>query len=373
MPVTGSPELCPNAFCQGHVMGDRAGRNCTTTYACGAGTFTKALNDSVPHELLVRTRTAADKRWKFVEGYPGLAAYCWNKKLATVLARFLGGFIKDNAMDGICELLPCHQRLTAPTAAPLLTAMHTADLDGYAEADRVRIGAEHCDVVDHGTYSTHLHMDAPKHTPNLQWKAEPGPDSIKKQTGRCGYDGKEPCNMTEMMETCDAIDGCAGFNSNGWLKQGPLNASLLEKTSTAVTDNTSFYLRNGSSVTCEWDFDGDGKPDSPTQHEGMYWSWRSAFVAMIRQILGEDAVIVANSGGGLSDPSLSGLSIEMESCTAGRGGIEHCANALEGQEAATKAAGRTPLSVRCTQARVSQVWFLDTDSVFELAARRCFG
>ena len=34
----------------------------------------------------------------------------------------------------------------------------------------------------------------------------------------------------------------------------------------------------------------------------------------VRKILGEDAIILANSGGAVSDPSLSGITIEMESC-----------------------------------------------------------
>ena len=34
----------------------------------------------------------------------------------------------------------------------------------------------------------------------------------------------------------------------------------------------------------------------------------------MRKILGEDAVILANSAGAVSDPSLSGITIEMESC-----------------------------------------------------------
>jgi hypothetical protein len=46
----------------------------------------------------------------------------------------------------------------------------------------------------------------------------------------------------------------------------------------------------------------------------MYWAWRPAFVAEVRKILGEDAVILANSAGAVSDPSLSGITIEMESC-----------------------------------------------------------
>ena len=98
-------------------------------------------------------------------------------------------------------------------------------------------------------------------------------------------------------------------------------------------------------MTCEWDYDGDGVPDPPSVHAGMYFAWRSAFVAMIRQILGDEAIILANSAGAVSDPSLSGLTIEMEACTGGRAGIQHCADALEGQKVATEAAGRTAISV----------------------------
>ena len=57
------------------------------------------------------------------------------------------------------------------------------------------------------------------------------------------------------------------------------------------------------------------------------------------------AVILANSAGAISDPSLSGITIEMESCVGGAAGVQHCADTLEGQRAATLAAGRTPLSV----------------------------
>jgi hypothetical protein len=65
----------------------------------------------------------------------------------------------------------------------------------------------------------------------------------------------------------------------------------------------------------------------------------------VRKVLGEDAIILANSAGGVGDPSLSGITIEMESCTGGDAGIRRCADALEGQKAATEAAGRDAHSV----------------------------
>ena len=42
---------CP--CCTGHVMGDLPGRNCTTTYACGAGSFTDALAAALPPQAFV--------------------------------------------------------------------------------------------------------------------------------------------------------------------------------------------------------------------------------------------------------------------------------------------------------------------------------
>jgi hypothetical protein len=315
MPLYANENVCP--FCTGHVMGDKAGRNCTTTYPCGRGTFTDALNATVPHELLIRRRTGKDKNWVLVEAYPGLAAYCWNSKLAPLLAKFLGGWLAGHGFDGLY-------------------------LDGYVEADRIHIAttAPTCSVVDVGQYTGPLmHLDTPDNVTNL----------APHLGGKCGF-GAAPCNITDLKLLCDKTDNCGGFNSNGWLKAGPLTKDMLIQTSTAVKDNSSFWLRNGSAVTCEWDYDGDGQPDTPLEHavrhshgdaapklgllanatselrhlttshlvpsrvQGMYWAWRPAFVAEVRKILGDDAVILANSAGAVSDPSLSGITIEMESC-----------------------------------------------------------
>ena len=177
--------------------------------------------------------------------------------------------------------------------------------------------------------------------------------------GKCGY-GHKPCNISALKAECDATNGCGGFNSNGWLKQGPLNASSLHRTPSAVEDNSSFFLRSSATLTCEYDYDGDGEADSPTEHAGMYWAWRSAFVAALRQRMGEKALIFANSAGAVSDPSLSGVTIEMESCTGGKAGVQHCSDALEGQRAATLAAGREAVSV---------LWMTHSESMS--AAQQC--
>ena len=77
----------------------------------------------------------------------------------------------------------------------------------------------------------------------------------------------------------------------------------------------------------------------------MYFAWAPAFVAMVRSRLGADAVILANSAGSISDASLSGITLEMEACTAAHGGTNKCADALGAQATTTKTAGHTPLSV----------------------------
>ena len=268
-----------------------------------------------------------------VEGYPGLPAYCWNKRLAPLLATFLGDWALDHGLEGVY-------------------------LDGYVEADRigkfsapscppgsvvvsaaaVGLGCDCCSDRDRGCeqaghYTVLSQKDTLDSVPNLGITG-----------GKCGY-GHKPCNISALKAECDATNGCAGFNSNGWLKQGPLNSSSLHRTPSAVADNSSFFLRSSTTLTCEYDYDGDGEADTPTEHAGMYWAWRSAFVAALRQRLGEKALIFANSAGAVSDPSLSGVTIEMESCTGGEAGVQHCSDALEGQRAATLAAGREALSV----------------------------
>ena len=232
MPLTATPELCP--FCTGHVMGDRAGRNCSTTYPCGRGSFTDALNASIPHELLIRRRTGLDKQWKLVEGYPGLPAYCHNKNLSPLLSEFLGGWLANHSFDGIY-------------------------LDGYVEPDRIHLSSSPpaCNVTDTGAYTGPLmHLDTPDNVTNV----------APLLGGKCGF-GLAPCNVTALKLLCDRTDGCGGFNSNGWLKTGPLTKAMLLKTPTAIKDNSSFYLRQGAStVTCEYDYDGDGAPDTPAEH-----------------------------------------------------------------------------------------------------------
>ena len=132
-----------------------------------------------------------------------------------------------------------------------------------------------------------------------------------------------------------------GPRSTRLKRANPLTRQVNLKQCKTKLEGCNSFIKEGR----QYDADGDGLPDTPAEIAGMYFAWAPAFIAMMRRALGEDAVILANSAGSLSDPSLSGVTIEMEGCVGSRGGAVKCANALSGQHAATTAAGRAPLSV----------------------------
>ena len=59
MPLANSPE-CP--FCHSHIMGDRPGRNCSTTYHCGPSPFLAELQRVFPPRLAVHDITDGARR-----------------------------------------------------------------------------------------------------------------------------------------------------------------------------------------------------------------------------------------------------------------------------------------------------------------------
>ena len=223
IPLAHSAE-CP--FCHGHIMGDRTGRNCSTTYHCGPSRFLSGLQEAFPNRLAVHDITDG-LPGVMVESYPGLATYVWSNASAFALANFLGDWLLRDGYDGIY-------------------------LDGYLEPSRVNF---------------------------------------------------EQCKTLQQ--------GCASF-----MKAGRL-----------------------------YDVDGDGHPDSSAQVYGSYFAWAPAFVALMRARFGRSKIILANSGGSLSDSSLSGVTIEMEGCTGEHGGPHMCSNALDAQMIASTAADVEPLSI----------------------------
>jgi hypothetical protein len=172
--------LCP--CCTGHVMGDLSGRNCSTTYACGAGTFTDALAAVIPASTFVARLDETPFKRVLQCGYPGLPSYIHSAESTPILTSFLGSWLPDHGFDGIY-------------------------LDGYE------------------------------------------------------------------------VPGTKVINFPG-----------------------------------EIDYDGDGIAESTADALKQYAAWAPAFVAGLRSALGPEAIILANAAGPNSDPSLNGLTIEMEAC-----------------------------------------------------------
>jgi len=96
-PLAPSPE-CP--FCAGHIMGDRPGRNCSTTYRCGPSPFLEALQLALPPRLAVHDVTDG-RPGACVQSYPGLAKYVWTAEAARRLAPFWAGWIRSHGFDGL--------------------------------------------------------------------------------------------------------------------------------------------------------------------------------------------------------------------------------------------------------------------------------
>jgi len=106
-----------------------------------------------------------------------------------------------------------------------------------------------------------------------------------------------------------------GFD--GVYLDGTLNALMFANGIASALSKVSF------------DSDGDGLPNTVAQLIDQYVAWSPYFMASLRTRLGNSAIIVGNSAGSLSSPSLNGLTVEMESCLD----LPSCMNALEGQQA----------------------------------------
>lgn len=121
IPIKPTDGSCPN--CTGHIMGDRPGRNCTTTYSCATtpSAFSAALNAA-----FLGVWAARDGKTVVAGGVPtergfyaGQANYIPFRDSAAALSGFLGTWLPAHGFDGVC-MHPVSQthkpslRLTSP-------------------------------------------------------------------------------------------------------------------------------------------------------------------------------------------------------------------------------------------------------------------
>lgn len=69
-------------------------------------------------------------------------------------------------------------------------------------------------------------------------------------------------------------------------------------------------LQKLAEATTAYDANGDGSPDTPEQVVAQYDTWRPYLVQRLREVMGNDAVLIANSGGPLGDANLNGICLE---------------------------------------------------------------
>jgi len=99
MPLNPGATECP--FCGDWIMGTRPNRNCSTTYHCGPSPFLSALRALPGIDKLAVHNITAGLPGVMLESYPGLARYTWTQKLATMLADFFAGWLKEHGFDGM--------------------------------------------------------------------------------------------------------------------------------------------------------------------------------------------------------------------------------------------------------------------------------
>eukprot|EP01051_Picozoa_sp_SAG22_P011059 SAG22_NODE_1036_length_5904_cov_4.908355_6_plen_441_part_00 len=116
----------------------------------------------------------------------------------------------------------------------------------------------------------------------------------------------------------------------------------------------------------QFDIDGNGTPDSYSDMVGQFTAFAPLVTTKLRVALGPSTVIVANAGAGLSDPMLSGITVEIEGCVQSKSA---CENGLMAQQEVALAAQAMMPSSKVAPPLLSILWL--THSELMPAAEQC--
>ena len=103
-----------------------------------------------------------------------------------------------------------------------------------------------------------------------------------------------------------SVAGLVPFVS-GWAKGAGFDGVYLDE---YFSQSPGDKYLGGYPAGTQFDADGDGQPDSLAEISAQNARFRPAFTAGLRVELGPDAILIANTAGGIADPSLNGLTIE---------------------------------------------------------------
>lgn len=87
-----------------------------------------------------------------------------------------------------------------------------------------------------------------------------------------------------------------------------------------------------NSTADKYDFNGDDQADTVDDVAAQYKEYAPYFVQQIRNLIGDDKYIIANSAGRNPDPNLNGLTLEMEACVD----LQKCVDALNESKSVSK-------------------------------------
>ena len=109
-----------------------------------------------------------------------------------------------------------------------------------------------------------------------------------------------------------------------------------------------------------FDANGDGQPETIADLKAQFSKFKPLLAAGLRWAMGPEAVMLANTVPGLTDPSLNGFTIEMESCSS-ESGYARCVATLEAQHKVSVSNGLKAMSI---------MW-LTGESIANPAAAQC--
>lgn len=176
--------------------------------------------------------------------------------------------------------------------------------------------------------------------------------------------GSKICDKKEPMPQClyffglsfvpfeEAVAAIGNFLA-GWLKDKGYDGVYLDEYFSPTLFDRLFFEAPGFYANMSLDVNGDGQVDSPAEIKSQYKQWRNGVTAILRQKLGPEAVMIANTAGEGADPNLNGITLESEAC----GSFEACRGWLSDQE---KIGAKPP---------VSAIWTCDATTPAAKAAQ----
>jgi len=121
-----------------------------------------------------------------------------------------------------------------------------------------------------------------------------------------GYTGVPGSGVPHWVPRTESIEVLVAFHRDVTMAAG-FDGLYVDQCNAAYPPWRQALL---DSLTSAFDADGDGLADRVEDVVSMYAAGRPVLTRRLREVLGEDALLIANSGGALADPELQGITLE---------------------------------------------------------------